>query len=72
MRELVGWLGLMECRLDALVNNAGIGSFPEGTSMKEQLTQAFLTNATGVQIVTDAFHPLLAKSTGTKPHLRSP
>jgi NAD(P)-dependent dehydrogenase (short-subunit alcohol dehydrogenase family) len=50
--------------LDALVNNAGIAWFPDDTSMKDQLTQSFLTNATGVQIVTDAFHPLLAKSTG--------
>ena len=52
-------------RLDALVNNAGIASFPAGTSMKEQMRQSFLVNATGVQLVTDAFRPLLKKSTTT-------
>jgi NAD(P)-dependent dehydrogenase (short-subunit alcohol dehydrogenase family) len=50
-------------RLDALVNNAGIASFPPGTSMKEQMQQSFLVNATGVQLVTDAFRHLLKKST---------
>lgn len=52
-------------RLDALVNNAGIFAFPEGTSMKEKLQQSFLANATGVQLVTDAFLPLLQKSSST-------
>jgi NAD(P)-dependent dehydrogenase (short-subunit alcohol dehydrogenase family) len=52
-------------RLDALVNNAGIATFPPETSTKEILTQSFLVNATGVQLVTDAFKPLLQKSTHT-------
>jgi NAD(P)-dependent dehydrogenase (short-subunit alcohol dehydrogenase family) len=55
----------MYYRLDALVNNAGIATFPPETSMKEVLTQSFLVNATGVQLVTDAFKPLLQKSTHT-------
>ena len=33
--------------------------------MKEILTQSFLVNATGVQLVTDAFKPLLEKSAHT-------
>ena len=47
------------------MNNAGIAFFPAGTSTKERMQQAFLANATGVQLVTDAFRPLLEKSKTT-------
>ncbi|KAF2465447.1 NAD(P)-binding protein [Lindgomyces ingoldianus] len=50
-------------RLDALVNNAAIGT-PPG-SLAQQLDQSFRTNATGPAIMVEAFAPLLKKSTGT-------
>jgi NAD(P)-dependent dehydrogenase (short-subunit alcohol dehydrogenase family) len=52
-------------RLDALVNNAAVGEFPEGTSTAEKFEQCFRTNATGPQLMIDAFYPLLKKSITT-------
>ncbi len=49
-------------RLDALVNNAGIG-MSEG-SVAEQMSQCFHTNAKGPMLMGEAFAPLLKKSSG--------
>ncbi|KAF2819868.1 NAD(P)-binding protein [Ophiobolus disseminans] len=50
--------------IDALVNNAAIlGDFT--APLSQQMTAAFLTNATGPTVVVQAFTPLLAKSTKT-------
>ena len=48
-------------KLDILVNNAGI-AIPSG-SLRQQMRSAFDVNATGPTIITDAFGPLLKKST---------
>ena len=51
-------------RLDALVNNAAIGSFSDDkASLSDEMRQVFETNCIGVQMVTDAFAPLLKKCT---------
>lgn len=56
--------------LDVLINNAGISSSTasssSSSSRREQLLQIFNTNVAGVEAVTEAFLPLLAKSTQTK------
>lgn len=58
-------------RLDVLVNNAAISQAPtaaDGTplSKRDEFLQVLNTNVVGVQAVTDAFLPLLEKSTQTK------
>jgi NAD(P)-dependent dehydrogenase (short-subunit alcohol dehydrogenase family) len=50
-------------RLDALVNNAAIGT-PSGP-LAQQMSQIFQTNATGPLLMVESFAPLLKKSTGT-------
>ena len=50
-------------KLDILVNNAGIAAFTP--PLRQQMRDAFDTNATGPAIVTNAFAPLLQKSTAT-------
>lgn len=50
-------------KLDILVNNAGIGSLTP--PLRQQMRDAFDTNATGPAIVTNAFAPLLQKSTAS-------
>ena len=50
-------------RLDALVNNAGIGT-PSG-SLSKQMSQIFQTNAMGPLLMVESFAPLLKKSIGT-------
>ncbi|KAF7196898.1 Short-chain dehydrogenase/reductase tropE [Pseudocercospora fuligena] len=52
-------------RLDALVNNAAVASFPEGTPTEEQMRQSFETNCIGPVLVVDEFAPLLKKSITT-------
>ena len=52
-------------RLDALVNNAGIASFPESVPIQEQMRAAYETNAIGPVLVTEAFASLLKKSNAT-------
>jgi NAD(P)-dependent dehydrogenase (short-subunit alcohol dehydrogenase family) len=47
-------------RLDAVVNNAAVGS--RGDTLAEQYAQAFATNVTGTVLVTEAFEPLLSKA----------
>lgn len=51
-------------RLDVLINNAGIGpyAFPAEASTRERFTRIFSTNVTGAACLTDAFIPLLQKS----------
>ena len=51
-------------RLDALVNNAGIGlaAFEPGTPRREMLEKTFATNTTGSVCMTEAFLPLLRQS----------
>lgn len=51
-------------RLDSLVNNAGISGVP-GISLAEQMAVCFQTNATGPQLMGDAFAPLLKKANFT-------
>ena len=51
-------------KLDGLVNNAGIATFGD-IPLHEQMDICFRTNATGAQIMGDAFESLLEKSTGT-------
>ena len=48
-------------RIDTLINNAGISI--SGPSLIEQLRQTFETNTFGPAVVTEAFIPLLKKST---------
>ena len=50
-------------KLDILVNNAGIASL--APPLRQQMRDAFDTNATGPAIVTSAFAPLLQKSTAS-------
>jgi NAD(P)-dependent dehydrogenase (short-subunit alcohol dehydrogenase family) len=50
-------------RLDALVNNAAIGT-PSG-ALAQQMSQIFQTNATGPLLMVESFAPLLKKSTRT-------
>ena len=50
-------------KLDILVNNAGIASL--APPLRQQMRDAFDTNATGPAIVTTAFAPLLQKSTAS-------
>lgn len=52
-------------RIDALVNNAAVAMFPDGTPVHEQMEAAFRTNAIGPQMMGDAFAPLLEKSITT-------
>jgi NAD(P)-dependent dehydrogenase (short-subunit alcohol dehydrogenase family) len=51
-------------KLDILVNNVGIGALTP-PSLREQMRDAFDTNATGPAAVTIAFAPLLQKSTAS-------
>lgn len=58
-------------RLDVLVNNAAVSTAPTSADGKpntprEEFLQILNTNVAGVQVVTDAFIPLLEKSTSTK------
>lgn len=58
-------------RLDVLVNNAAVSTAPTSADGKsytrrEEFLQILNTNVAGVQVVTDAFIPLLEKATGTK------
>lgn len=58
-------------RLDVLVNNAAISNAPtsadgKSNTPREEMLQILNTNVAGVQAVTDAFIPLLEKSTSTK------
>ena len=50
-------------KLDILVNNAAIGG--DAPTLRQQLRDAFDTNATGPAVVVNAFAPLLKKSTTT-------
>ncbi len=50
-------------RLDALVNNAAIGT-PEGT-LAQKMNDCFRTNSTGPAVMAEAFAPLLEKSVTT-------
>jgi len=50
-------------RLDALVNNAAIGTTPGSTA--QQMAACFKTNATGPQLMSEYFVPLLHKANGT-------
>lgn len=52
-------------RLDAIVNNAAIATFPEGTPVDEEMRQAFETNCIGPHLVVEAFAPLLKASITT-------
>jgi NAD(P)-dependent dehydrogenase (short-subunit alcohol dehydrogenase family) len=52
-------------RLDALVNNAGIGGGSINGDLAQQISGCFQTNATGALLMVDAFASLLKKSTGT-------
>ncbi|KAK7719928.1 hypothetical protein SLS64_002109 [Diaporthe eres] len=57
--------------LDVLINNAAISNISHSAdgkplSTREQFLRILDTNVAGVQIVTDAFIPLLEKSTKTK------
>ncbi|KAK0544401.1 hypothetical protein OC846_006083 [Tilletia horrida] len=52
-------------RLDVLVNNAGIAFFPPGTPVPKMFRETYETNVIGVQTTSDAFSPLLKKSTST-------
>jgi NAD(P)-dependent dehydrogenase (short-subunit alcohol dehydrogenase family) len=54
--------------LDVLVNNAGVGGFPEGEGLPsvatiQRIKQTFETNVYGSLRVTQAFLPLVRKST---------
>ncbi|KAF6840303.1 short chain dehydrogenase [Colletotrichum plurivorum] len=53
-------------RLDALINNAGICAGDPKATLRQRLHQVFDTNVFGAVVVTDAFTPLLEKSTGTR------
>ncbi|KAF7542891.1 hypothetical protein G7Z17_g11179 [Cylindrodendrum hubeiense] len=52
-------------RLDVLINNSAI-SGSEIESPRERMQTVYNTNVIGTALVTDAFIPLLAKSTGTR------
>lgn len=51
-------------RLDVLINNAGTGSrsLPQGLGLRQQYTQIMDTNAISAACLTEAFVPLLRKS----------
>lgn len=51
-------------RIDALVNNAGIGSNPD-LPVEQQMLQAFTTNTIGPYLMSETFKPLLANATST-------
>ncbi|KAL8747699.1 MAG: hypothetical protein Q9190_000440 [Brigantiaea leucoxantha] len=50
-------------RLDILVNNAGIGAM--NPPLRQQMRDAFDTNATGPAVLTEIFAPLLEKSSAS-------
>ena len=50
-------------KLDWLVNNAAVAS--KASSLREQLREEFDTNATGPAVITNAFVPLLQKSSAS-------
>ncbi|PSN74248.1 NAD(P)-binding protein [Corynespora cassiicola Philippines] len=52
-------------RLDALVNNAGVASVGDESTLYRRMQEAYLTNTVGPVIVTKSFAPLLKKSAGT-------
>ena len=54
--------------LDVLINNAGIGSrsLPQGLSLRQQYTQIMDTNAISAACLTEAFVPLLRKSSNPR------
>jgi Short-chain dehydrogenases of various substrate specificities len=52
-------------RLDILINNAGI--FSKATDLKTRFLDMYATNVVGVALMTDAFAPLLLKS--SRPYL---
>ena len=53
-------------KLDILVNNAGIVALTPPI-LRQQMREAFDTNATGPAVVVDVFAPLLRKSTSVPP-----
>ncbi|OLN86167.1 (+)-neomenthol dehydrogenase 1 [Colletotrichum chlorophyti] len=53
-------------RLDVLINNAGVLLGEPGASLRERLTTVYNTNVFGSVVVTEAFLPLLEKSTKTR------
>lgn len=55
-------------RLDVLISNAGIPqlALPEGLSLRERYTQTMDTNAIGPACLTEAFIPLLQKSSNPR------
>jgi len=58
-------------KLDILVNNAAIPATDESlTTLRSKLNAAFETNVAGTAAVTDAFIPLLKKSTASAPGKR--
>ncbi|WPH00353.1 Hypothetical protein R9X50_00317900 [Acrodontium crateriforme] len=50
-------------RLDILINNAGINIEQTTTSLRQRYTDSFATNTTSAAVTTEAFLPLLRKST---------
>lgn len=65
------YVGEKHGHLDVLINNAAISNAPASAdgkplSKREEFLQIFNTNVAGVEAVTDAFLPLLEKSTQTK------
>ncbi|CAO1622127.1 unnamed protein product [Sympodiomycopsis kandeliae] len=52
-------------RVDALVSNAAVASFPEGTPLSVQMNTCFAANATGPAVLTEKLLPLLKKSKET-------
>jgi NAD(P)-dependent dehydrogenase (short-subunit alcohol dehydrogenase family) len=57
-------------KLDILVNNAAIPASDPSKSIREKFNAAFDTNVTGTAVVTEAFIPLLRKSTAPAPGRR--
>ena len=55
-------------RLDVLINNAGISenTLPEGLTFRQRYTQIIDTNTISAACVTDAFIPLMRKSSETR------
>ncbi|EME39003.1 hypothetical protein DOTSEDRAFT_139568 [Dothistroma septosporum NZE10] len=51
--------------ITSLVNNAAIATFPDNVPIHDQMDQCFRTNATGPQLMGEAFGPLLLKSPTT-------
>ncbi|KAK7402669.1 hypothetical protein QQX98_011577 [Neonectria punicea] len=52
-------------RLDVLINNSAISGF-DIHPIRERMQAVYNTNVIGTALVTDAFIPLLARSTGTR------